>query len=374
MKHLMKYDKTSNKGLNTPKTINCCHRMICAWYRCKLFLLWLMVLIPGSLISQDIHFSQYNASPLNLNPALTGFYNDDYRVTLNYRGQWGSFTTPYRTMGGAFEYSPLKGKIKYDNFCAGLMVYNDVAGDARYGSNAITLSSAFRKQLGSVITHTLSLGIQIGMLQQRIQFKDLQFDNQFNGIEYDENIPPNELLNKTSNFVPDLATGLLWQVISKESFNFYAGAAYYHILQPKITLLDASNYRLPSRIVGHAGAYIYLNRLMNLLPSAAYMKQAGAWQVNAGTYLQFILDDWNDKHTAFAIGVWGRVASPVMDAIIAGARLDFQGFILAFSYDFNTSRLSNVSNVRGAYELSLIYTGHFTSKSKRRFSIPCPQL
>jgi type IX secretion system PorP/SprF family membrane protein len=324
--------------------------------------------------SQDIHFSQYNASPLNLNPALTGFYDDDYRVTLNYRGQWGSFTTPYRTIGGSFEYSPLKGQMKYDNFCVGLMVYNDVSGDSRFGSNAVTLSSAFRKQLGTYIKHALSFGVQVSALQQRIQFQDLQFDNQFNGIEYDETIAPSEVLNKNSKFAPDIAAGLLWQVVRNESFNFYAGAAYYHILQPKISLMDASDYRLPSRIVGHVGSYIYLNRLMNLLPSAAYMKQAGSWQVNAGTYLQFVLNDWNDKHTAFAIGIWGRAASPVMDAIITGARLDFQGFIMAFSYDFNISKLKTASNVRGAYELSLIYTGHFTSKAKRRYAIPCPQL
>lgn len=335
---------------------------------------WICINNSARIYAQDIHFSQYNASPLNLNPALTGFFNDDYRVTLNYRGQWGSFTTPFRTIGGAFEYALLKGQMKYDNLCVGLMMYNDVAGEARYGNNAMALSASYRKQLGTHIKHALAAGFQVGLLQQHIRFSDLRFDNQFNGIEYDENIAPNEVLNKNSGFSPDLATGLLWQVIPNESFNVYTGVACYHLLQPRISLLDASNYRLPSRWVAHAGSSVYLNRLMNLLPSIAFMKQAGAWQTNAGTYLQFVLDDWNDKHTAFAVGFWGRIASPIADALIAGARLDFQGVIVAFSYDFNISRLSTISHGRGAYELSLIYTGHFTSKAKRRYSIPCPQL
>lgn len=327
------------------------------------------------LSAQDIHFSQYNASPLTLNPALTGFYQGDFRAVINYRGQWGSFSSPYKTIAGSFEYSPFKGKIKYDNFCVGLMIFNDAAGDSRFGSTNIGLTTSYRKQLGGGRgKHSLSAGLQANVLQQRIQFSDLKFDNQFNGVEWDENIAPNELLNQNSNFVPDVSLGLLWQMVPHDAFNFYLGGSMYHILQPKISLFNVSDYRLPSRFVVHSGAYIYASRLVNILPSAAFYKQAGTWQVNAGSYVQFVLDDWNDKQTAFALGAWTRIAQPAVDAIIAGARLDFQGFIFSFSYDFNISKLQLASQTRGAYELSLIYTGNFSSKGQRRFMIPCPQL
>ena len=39
--------------------------------------------------AQDIHFSQWMFSPLNLNPGETGAYEGDYRVVGNYRSQWG---------------------------------------------------------------------------------------------------------------------------------------------------------------------------------------------------------------------------------------------------------------------------------------------
>ena len=339
-----------------------------------LLILFFSIFLFSNTKAQDVHFSQFNSSPLTLNPALTGFFQGDFRAVVNYRGQWGSFTNPYRTIAGSFEYNPFRGKMKYDNFCVGIMLFNDVAGESNYGSNNIGLSTSYRKLLGGRKNHTLTIGLQASMLQQRIQFQDLQFDNQFNGVEWDGTIAPNEVLNQNSNFVPDLATGLLWHTKTSDAFNFYVGGAYYHILQPKISLFNASDYRMPSRIMAHTGAYVYLTPLMNLLPSVAFYKQAGAWQTNAGTYLQFVLDDWNDRQTAFAIGAWARVASPAVDAVIAGARLDFQGFILGFSYDFNISKLNTATDTRGAYELSLIYTGVLSTKAQRRYQIPCPQL
>ena len=50
-------------------------------------------------MAQDIHFSQFYFSPLNLNPAATGIFDGDYRIAGNHRQQWRSVTTPYTTFG-----------------------------------------------------------------------------------------------------------------------------------------------------------------------------------------------------------------------------------------------------------------------------------
>ncbi len=47
-------------------------------------------LVFVNLNSQDIHFSQFYMSPLNLNPAMTGVMNGNIRLTGNYRNQWAS--------------------------------------------------------------------------------------------------------------------------------------------------------------------------------------------------------------------------------------------------------------------------------------------
>ena len=47
-------------------------------------------LVVFNLNSQDIHFSQFYMSPLNLNPAMTGVMNGNIRLTGNYWNQWAS--------------------------------------------------------------------------------------------------------------------------------------------------------------------------------------------------------------------------------------------------------------------------------------------
>ena len=81
-----------------------------------------LVLLSFSLIAhtQDIHFSQFYAAPVSLNPAMTGLMNGNYRGTAIYRDQWRSVSTPYVTIGGAFDINLFKGTWKNDYIGLGL--------------------------------------------------------------------------------------------------------------------------------------------------------------------------------------------------------------------------------------------------------------
>ena len=63
-------------------------------------------------LAQDPHYTQYFASPLTLNPALTGLTQCDLRLSANYRNQWSSVTSnPYTTAAISYDMSALKGKL-----------------------------------------------------------------------------------------------------------------------------------------------------------------------------------------------------------------------------------------------------------------------
>ena len=60
-------------------------------------LLYVSVMIAVQSNAQDPNFSQFFSSPLNINPALTGNINADWRAIANFRDQWIGPASPYVT-------------------------------------------------------------------------------------------------------------------------------------------------------------------------------------------------------------------------------------------------------------------------------------
>jgi len=71
----------------------------------------LILFHPGVTKAQDPEFSQFFASPLTLNPALTGKFSGSLRVAGNYRNQWPEINNAYITSTISVDGNILAGKI-----------------------------------------------------------------------------------------------------------------------------------------------------------------------------------------------------------------------------------------------------------------------
>src|SRR3990167_9109700 len=93
-----------------------------------IFIFNFQILIPN-LKAQDIHFSQFTMTPLNLDPSQAGKFGGDTRAIINYRDQWSSVSSnPFKTYGAMFDMPFSNGK-KDNFFGGGISVYSDKAGD-----------------------------------------------------------------------------------------------------------------------------------------------------------------------------------------------------------------------------------------------------
>ena len=302
--------------------------------------------------SQDIHFSQYSNAPLNINPALTGEFQGRGRFILNYRNQWQSITNnPYRTYAFSSDCAFFK-----DKFAAGLLIFNDVAGDANMMNTQIKLSMATKVRVAK--TDYFKIGIQAAYSQNKVTSSLLTWNNQFDGNALNTNIASNEVLSYENNHFFDFAAGALWTHLVDKQKVFSVGFSAFHITQPKDNF-SSNNSNLNIRWCAHADAFIHTSsQNISVYPSLLLTKQGSFSEFNIGGMIKYNKGD-NSKYTGVVksssvyIGIFYRYN----DAIILCSRLNIKKTIdICFSYDVNVSKLNIASNLRGGSEISLLYT------------------
>ena len=97
----------------------------------------------GKFQAQDIHFSQYFASPLTLNPSLTGSFEGQMRAIANYKSQWNSISpNMYRTMAASVD-----GSLMNEKLGCGLIFFNDKAGTSKMGLTQVALAASTKVKI-----------------------------------------------------------------------------------------------------------------------------------------------------------------------------------------------------------------------------------
>ncbi|HRJ35295.1 MAG TPA: type IX secretion system membrane protein PorP/SprF, partial [Flavobacteriales bacterium] len=87
-------------------------------------LFFLLVLPFTNGKAQDIHFSQFDLSPINLNPGNTGLFDGTYRFAGNFRNQWRSVTVPYSTFSLSADANNF---LEKKGLGAGIRINHDIA-------------------------------------------------------------------------------------------------------------------------------------------------------------------------------------------------------------------------------------------------------
>ena len=297
--------------------------------------------------AQDIHFSQYNSSPANLNPALTGMFDGDYRFVGNHRAQWRSVTVPFNSSGGSFD---MKNIFGLKNSGTGFSVYKDKAGDSQFSTLQINLASAYHIPLTSEQNQYLSLGFQGGYNQKNINYNSLSFNEQYQG-SYNPNATNGESFPNNSLSYLNLNSGIYWNYYPKNRVNISSGIALNNINKPKQSLFNNDEINLDRRLSFFGSGQFLLNEKMDVLPSFLIMGQGEFREIVVGASLKRYLNPVNGRATAIYLGGWVRTR----DAGFVSVGMDYNNVNIGLSYDINYSTLNTASNYRGAFEVSVIY-------------------
>jgi type IX secretion system PorP/SprF family membrane protein len=321
------------------------------------------------LAAQDTHFSMFYASPLSLNPALTGVNDGTYRAAGIYRNQWRSISTPFVTYSASFDIKLLQAKLKNDVFGVGGMFLGDRSGDGKLTMNTGMVSVAYQKGLDKNHKHFLGLGIQLGYTQKSLKYQQLAFPDQFNGTDFDLNQSNNENIAKPNIGYFDMQAGLLHQSTIKDVVGFMTGFSVYHLVQPKESFLG-EKVKLATRFTVSEGIRIKAYKNFYITPNFIFQYQNKAQEINFGTAFEYHMPMAKSELIA-SIGGWYRLK----DAAIITAGLEYYKVRVMAAYDINTSTLKPATKGRGGFEIAIIYTGIIKSKSLNYpILVPCPMM
>lgn len=329
----------------------------------RLLLIWMIILGAGSFaFGQDIHFSQFMQSPMNLNPALTGQFDGDYRGIGNHRHQWRAVTVPYVTFGISGD---ARNFLGYEGVNTGVSIYHDKTGDSRFTTLHFNLLGSYSYAIDSI--QSITGGLALGFTQRSQDYTDLQFDNQYNGFAYDSSIDPQENFARNSRLYLNVNLGAAYRWAPEKRKNFGVGISGYNLTTPRQSFFDDNNIVLDRRFNFHADGQFAVAKKFDVLPALSWSAQGTYRELMLGGRGKYIAIDENGVYRAFYAGIFMRAA----DAGYLVGGMDYDNWYFGLSYDINYSNLVPASNNRGALELSVIYIFRKLKPTKVKHII-CP--
>ena len=353
------------------------------------------MLLSSSAVAQsqggasDPHFSQFYAAPLLLNPAMTGAFSCNYRLTAIFRGQWGSIlkdeSVPmFRTPAVSLDFRTNKGFMQGDAFGLGSYFMNDKAGESKFQTNRTGISIAYHKSLDRRNEHFLTLGFSTALWQRSIDYTGLQFPDQNNGGVFDPGKPTGEYLVNNNFLFWDISLGLMYtgKFGRRGRSSGYIGFAADHLNRPNESFLGDQSVRLPMKFTAHGGFRFPIKGRFDAQPKFIYMNQGVSHELNIGADVRILFEEREPQGNNFRFGAMFRLVGGDANAawhdgvlnsesVILNAGIDFSNITVAAAYDVNVSQLVKGSQSQGAFEIALAYIGCFNKR--RPATMFCPK-
>lgn len=298
-------------------------------------------------IGQDLHYSQFYAAPLYLNPALTGS-TELSRVGVNYRKQWPGLDHDFNSFSAYFDHYSfdLKSGI-------GIAVNSFQESNQKIVTSDISFFYSYNLKLSETLN--FRLGAQAAIVRRSAALDNIIFGDQVDLFTRSINPTSIDLL---PDFEPynylDISMGGLFT-----TEYLWLGASFHHLNEPSLSFYPDEEFGfLPVKWSVHGGANFPLgansyfgSKFDNTASIMVNYKDQGPFrQFDIGGQLLYrsVISGISFR------GIPGLRGLPNRDSIIfmLGLKLE-TGMVIGYSYDFMLSEVG--AQAKGAHEISIRY-------------------
>jgi type IX secretion system PorP/SprF family membrane protein len=372
--------------LNNPKKVPILAKrfFMLKLYRSNLFIIIAFFCSCKLFAQNEQVFSQFYASSLYLNPALSGLEHK-FAISGIHRSQWLG-TNPIQTsaLSLIIPYHD-KGENAYHKGGFGANFYTSNNGTNGIVTTGFSINGAYNLHIAATTAQNLTFGLQLGLIQKQYN----AIENARFGSNYDINSPdgynpnaPKEPLiagQPFSKIMPDVSAGLLYYYnagrnIYAPGISFYFGSAFSHLNRPNESVLlnQKDNTKIMVKI--HSGFEIHIAKMLNLSPNIIYIVQGQHNFVTTGANFTYLLPDHDEhiKPTRIAFGASHRFTTQG-NAMVFQLGFGSKTYNLGFSYDYYLSDIKTALTLGGnAFEVSFKTTLHVGKKAKKSSKFHTP--
>ena len=323
-------------------------------YKLYLYLLGFVFLFASAnpLNAQDIHYSQFNNSPVTLNPGLTGAFNGDLRFVSNYKPQWNAVPVSYLQLTTAID-TRFFNKDNYGPLAVGLSFDYDQAGDSRLTFFQISMSGSYSINFDKKRRNYLTLGVTGSAVQRSYDAYQLYFPEQWEeqgGFNPNNPITDNYANNKV--VFGDVSVGAnLHLAAPRDRSSVDVGIGVFHVGEPVKSFDENVDVVLDRRFSVYAAGNKVLNSHLDMLVQANLQAQGKYSEGLIGTGFRYFAVNKYTKVVAIDLGVGYRFN----DSFIPYIGFHYNGWKITGSYDINFSNFAEATLGLGGVEISAIY-------------------
>jgi type IX secretion system PorP/SprF family membrane protein len=340
----------------------------------RLFITHLVIIVSSyPVIAQDKLFTQAFAHPVDLNPALSGAIDGRYRVTIAYRDQWQSFVeSPYTTTGIYGDLKIIPAQQKDDYFGAGFSLIADRTAIYNVNQNILTLYGSYHKALNADRKQYLSAGLNVGIAQRNVNYEDIYFNDQFNGLDQ-YSLGTAEILPSNNFGFMDVGLGVTYRTALADYSGLIFGISVDHLPGSSISFYNHSidqeieypDVKLDRKFTAMLSMELASNESIAVLPRLMWQSEGPHKMLSAAALVKFDITNYDTQ--AFHAGGGVRLTQTSSNgmkpsALYLMAAYQIEGLLIGLSHDITTSNLGAQSPGRGAFELSISFTGMYDNE------------
>ena len=304
----------------------------------------------SALLSQDIHYSQFYNSPLNVNPANTGVFNGDKRLNLSYRRQWSSVPVPWTTFSGSYDRKFYPKKDKNHFFSGGFLFNYDREGNiTKLNLSNFNLTGSYTAILNE--NNLITLGALIGYSTRGFSLTGLTWDKQWDGTSFDPNIDPGENFQSRRVSFLDLGVGANYRWQKSKRTKLDLGVGLLHLQEPGIAFVNSDDISLPRRLTLSGVGSFKVASKMDLQLQALGQIQGESDEFVFGGLGKFYVSQRRGDEVEVHVGLGYRTTKSIFPILA----IQYKQFYGAVSYDVDLSDFSDLHQRPAALELHFSY-------------------